>query len=94
MKNVFSSKKNFKAFPFNLSPFEAQRFLAPLASVTCSNFRKVWPSIGAFTLPFVNFDFLRPARFSAVYFPAWIVTGEVEASVIYKGVQVRSITIF
>jgi len=45
------------------------------------------PSIGAHALPFLNFDFLRPVRFSAVYFPAWFVNGEVEANVTYKGIQ-------
>jgi hypothetical protein len=55
--------------------------------------KKLLPSIGASILPFLNFDFLRPARFSAVYFPAWLVTGEVEASVTYKGIQVRSILV-
>ena len=66
--------------------------LSTWASLTC-NIRKFWPSVGALALPFLNFDFLRPARFSAVYFPAWFVTGEVEASVSYKGVQVRSISV-
>ena len=65
--------------------------LSPHAAMTC-DLGKVWSSLGAYPLKsFINFDFLRPARFSAVYFPAWFVTGEVEASVTYKGIQVRSI---
>ena len=58
------------------------------------NLRKMLPSIGAHALPFLNFDFLRPVRFSAVYFPAWFVNGEVEANVTYKGIQVRYIFFF
>jgi hypothetical protein len=68
--------------------------LAPWAAATCSHLGKMWPSLGAFALPFLNFDFLRPVRMSAAYFPAWFVTGEVEASLIYKGVEVRTITNF
>jgi len=60
--------------------------------VAC-DFQKMLPSLGAHVLPFLNFDFLRPARFSAVYFPAWFVNGEVEANVTYKGIQVHSISV-
>ena len=85
-----------KAFPFRFRPDQAQKLLSPYAALAC-NLGKIWPSIGAsigvFSLSFLNFDFLRPTRFSAVYFPAWIVNGEVEASVTYKGFQVRSIPI-
>ena len=77
-----------------MRPDQAQRMLAPLAAATCADVGKMWPSLGAFTLPFLNFDFLRPVRFSAVYFPAWFVTGEVEASFTYKDEQVRSITFY
>ena len=88
IKYIFSSKNTFEAFPFHIRPEEAQRLLSVWASLTC-NVAKFWPSVGALALPFLNFDFLRPARFSAVYFPAWFVTGEVEASITYKGFQVR-----
>lgn len=61
--------------------------------MACGNIGKVLPSFGAFAFPFLGFDFFRPARFSAVYFPAWFVTGEVEANLTYQGVQVRSIPV-
>ena len=67
--------------------------LASYAAVICDT-EKLWPSICAYPLPFLNLDFTRPTRFAAVYFPAWFITGEVEASVSYKGVQVRSIPDF
>ena len=62
-----------------------------MATLICtSNFGgKWWSPLGAL-VPFLNVNFLRPTRFSAVYFPAWFVSGEVEANVTYKGVQVRS----
>ena len=73
-----------------MRPELAQKKLSPFAALTCE-IGRFWPSFGACILPSLNFDFLRPARFSAVYFPAWFVTGEVEARVTYKGLQVRSI---
>jgi hypothetical protein len=83
-----------EAFPFRIHPERAKSLLSPFAAAACVNDkRKIMSSFGAFFLPFLNFDFLRPVRFSAVYFPAWIVTGEVEANVTYKGVQVRSIPV-
>ena len=94
MKNISAKKKTLKAFPFNLGPEEAQRRVAPLAAMTCSTYREALLSIASFARPSLNLEWFRPARFSAVYFPAWFVTGEVEASVIYKGDLVRSITIF
>jgi hypothetical protein len=83
-----------EAFPFHISPEKAQRLLSPWGAFLTCNREKIWPSIGGAlqVIPFLNHDFLRPARFSAVYFPAWFVTGEVEASVTYKGTQVRSIS--
>lgn len=89
---VSSTFAYFQAFPFHVTPEHAQRLLSPFAAVAC-NFRKMLPSIGAHALPFFNFDFLRPARFSAVYFPAWFVNGEVEADVTYKGIQVCSVSV-
>ena len=60
--------------------------------ISTNNYGSWWSSLGAL-VPFLNIDFLRPTRFSAVYFPAWFVTGEVEANVTYKGIQVRSIPV-
>jgi len=82
----YNNYTKLRAFPFQVTPEHAQRLLSPFAAVAC-NFRKMLPSIGAHALPIFNFDFLRPARFSAVYFPAWFVNGEVEADVTYKGIQ-------
>ena len=66
--------------------------MAPWAAMTC-DLGKIWPSLFSHPPSFLNLNFLRPARFSAVYFPAWFVTGEVEARITYKGFQVRSIPI-
>ncbi|KAF8808730.1 hypothetical protein BYT27DRAFT_7337705 [Phlegmacium glaucopus] len=84
--NPYNNYTKLRAFPFQVPPEHAQRLLSPLAAAAC-NFRKMLPSIGAYALPFLNFDFLRPVRLSAVYFPAWFVNGEVEANVTYKGIQ-------
>ena len=67
--------------------------LAPFAALTCSHYGKILPSIASIFLPFLNINSMRPVRFSAVYFPAWFVTGEVEASVTYDGVQVHPIPV-
>ena len=82
-----------EAIPFKIRPKHAQIILAPFAAAVTGNFREIPSSLGAL-VPFLNIDFFRPARFSAVYFPAWFVTGEVEANVTYKGVQVRSQSCF
>ena len=93
-KEYFQFKKRtFEAFPFLVPPEKAQRLLASWAAVTC-NLGKLLPSLLAYPLPFLNLGFLRPARFSAAYFPAWFITGEVEARITYKGVRVRSIPIY
>jgi hypothetical protein len=85
-------KKYFEAFPFHISPKKAQRLLSPWAAFISGNMKKVWPS-AATIIPFLDLGYLRPARFHAVYFPAWFVTADVEASVTYKGTQVRSIPV-
>ena len=91
--NYFLAHPTFEAYPFQVSPEDAQKYLSIFGSTTC-NIQKLLPSFGAHYLPFLNFDFVRPVRFSAVYFPAWFVNGEVEANITYKGAQVRSIFCF
>ncbi|KAF8954611.1 hypothetical protein BDZ97DRAFT_1928054 [Flammula alnicola] len=39
-------------------------------------------------------EYKRPTRFSAVYFPAWILNAEIEAKVTYKGYQQAASAIF
>ena len=68
--------------------------MSPLAALACDP-AKAWPSFLKFIMPFLNINFLRPTRFSAVYFPAWFVNGEVEARITYENFQeVRSIYSF
>jgi hypothetical protein len=87
IKDILNSRKNLEAFPFHIPPDQAQRMLTVFASMICDP-QNYLSFFGAYlSLPFCNS--FRPARFSAVYFPAWFVNGEVEASITYKGVQVR-----
>ncbi|KAF8149983.1 hypothetical protein B0H34DRAFT_731983 [Crassisporium funariophilum] len=85
--------KKLRAFPFRLSPEEAQAQLAPWASITC-DYRPsvVFSSCVNRILPALGLNILRPIKFAPVYFPAWIINAEVEASATYKESQ-QNVTI-
>ncbi|KAF8656829.1 hypothetical protein AX16_002377 [Volvariella volvacea WC 439] len=71
---------NLRAFPFAISPQDAIVQLGPFASVTCM-FNGLLGSLGARFLPGFGFEPLKPVRITPVYFPAWIIDAEVQASV-------------
>ncbi|PFH52962.1 hypothetical protein AMATHDRAFT_45869 [Amanita thiersii Skay4041] len=74
------------AFPFQLSPEDAILHIAPFASPFFM-FNKFLGSLGARYLPGFGFEPLRPTRITPVYFPAWIIDAEVQASVSYGDTQ-------
>lgn len=40
------------------------------------------------------FPHIQPTKFSAAYFPAWIVNGETLVDISYKGSQVSSLSLY
>jgi len=74
-----------KAFPFSVTPDEAKTALASTASLLCSDFSFRSTFLAAL---FPSFNTLQPVRFSAAYFPAWIVNAEIEADITYGDEQV------
>jgi hypothetical protein len=83
----FLSPHNPLAFPFEMSPEYAQRQMAKWAAVICDglNGSAALSALATF-FPFV--DYKQPTRFSAAYFPAWIINAEVEVDVSVKGSEV------
>lgn len=83
----FLSLQNSLAFPFEMSPEYAQRQMAKWAAVICDglNGSAALSALATF-LPFV--DYKRPTRFSAAYFPAWVINAEVEVDVSVRGSEV------
>jgi len=77
----------YVAFPFEMSPEYAQRQMAKWAAVICDgiNGSAVFSALATF-LPFVEYK--HPTRFSAAYFPAWILNAEIEADVTVRGSEV------
>lgn len=73
----------FPAFPFNLSPYDAQRYISPFASVV--RHENMLASLGARMFPSLGFQPLEPARLMPVYFPGWILDVEVKGEVTIKG---------
>ncbi|KAF8969720.1 hypothetical protein BDZ97DRAFT_214933 [Flammula alnicola] len=88
------------AFPFKFSPEEAQRKMAAHAALLCfCDNATMATSVVIDLLPsFLStpsfLEYKRPTRFSAVYFPAWILNAEIEAKVTYKGYQQAASAIF
>ncbi|KAK2463403.1 hypothetical protein APHAL10511_004489 [Amanita phalloides] len=77
---------NLRAFPFRLSPEDAVVQMAPYASILLV-FKQVIGSFGARLLPGFGFEPIRPTRIVPVYFPAWVIDGELQASVTYNNTQ-------
>ncbi|KDR76210.1 hypothetical protein GALMADRAFT_156320 [Galerina marginata CBS 339.88] len=69
--------KKLRAYPFVMNPETAKRALAKWSWMFSGRADKMLTSVLADFLPF---DYHRPTRFSAVYFPAWIINAEVEAA--------------
>jgi hypothetical protein len=63
-----------------MSPQDAIIYAGPYASAACM-FKDIVGSLGARFLPGFGFNPIRPIRIEPVYFPAWIIDGEVEAMV-------------
>ncbi|KAF8638265.1 hypothetical protein AX17_002287 [Amanita inopinata Kibby_2008] len=76
-----------KAFPFGLSPADAVVQMAPYASLLLVG-KQLIGSLAARFLPGLGFEPLKPTRIAPVYFPAWIVDAELQASVSYGNEQV------
>jgi hypothetical protein len=70
-----------------MSPEYAQRQMAKWAAVICDglNGSAALSALATF-LPFV--DYKHPTRFSAAYFPAWLINAEVEVNASVKGSEV------
>lgn len=83
----FLSPRNPLAFPFEMSPEYAQRQMAKWAAVICDgiNGSAALSALATF-FPFV--DYKLPTRFSAAYFPAWVINAEVEVDVSVRGSEV------
>jgi len=75
-----------EAFPFIVTPDQAKKAMAGTASLLCNEFG--FPSTFLAAL-FPSFNSLQPIRFSAAYFPAWIVNAEVEADITYGDERVN-----
>ncbi|KAF8071981.1 hypothetical protein FPV67DRAFT_1483379 [Lyophyllum atratum] len=75
-----------RAFPFQLSPEDAIIQMAPYASMLCV-FRDFIGSLGARFLPGFGFEPFRPVRITPVYFPGWIIDGQLSAEISYEDVQ-------
>lgn len=70
-----------------MPPDKAQRYMAKVVAPLCST-QNYLAHIWANFLPTKNA--LRPLRFSAAYFPAWVVNAEIEADITNGGVQVSA----
>lgn len=71
------------AFPFKLSPDQAQRQLSPFASLI--RHENMFSSVLSWILPALGFQPLKPAQFAAVYFPGWILDLELKGEVVFEG---------
>lgn len=54
-------------------------------------FKQLIGSLAARYLPGLGFEPIRPTRIVPVYFPAWVVDGELQTSITYNDTQVRNI---
>src|SRR5260221_11727990 len=79
-----------KAFPFSVTPDEAKKAMASTASLLCNEFGFRSTFLAAL---FPSFNSLQPVRFSAAYFPAWIVNAEIEVDITYGDEQVKPCTV-
>ena len=68
-----------------MTPEKAQRHMAKWGAVLTGGDKLISSTLADF-LPLS--DYRRPIRFSAVYFPAWIINAELEANVTYEKSQV------
>jgi hypothetical protein len=78
-----------EAFPFRMTPEEAQRTMGKGAVHICHNLGLLASAMAIF---FPSSNVLRPVRFSAAYFPAWIVNAEIEADITYRDARVTMLT--
>ncbi|KAF8632194.1 hypothetical protein AX15_001960 [Amanita polypyramis BW_CC] len=85
--------QNIRAFPFRVSPEQAITHMAPYASIL-SMFKHFIGSLGARFLPGFGFEPIRPTRIVPIYFPAWVIDGELQASITYNDAQRTVLTQF
>jgi hypothetical protein len=69
-----------------MPPEKAQRYMAKVVAPLCAT-QNYLAHIWANFLP--TKDSLRPLRFSAAYFPAWVVNAEIEAGITNRDTQVN-----
>ncbi|KAF9557411.1 hypothetical protein CPC08DRAFT_49520 [Agrocybe pediades] len=80
-----------RAFPFRMSPEQAQREMAKWGSIINDGEK----FIGSLLAPFVPFvDYQRPLRITPVYFPAWLVNAFIKAEVKHHDVKPTASIIF
>ena len=77
-----------KAFPFETTPEEAQRTMGKAAVHICNKLGFLASVMAIF---FPSSNILRPVRFSAAYFPAWIVNAEIEVDMKYDDTRVTTL---
>ena len=73
-----------------MSPEMAQRDMSRAVSPLCSN-GKIWAALMS---ALFNKNLPRPIRFSAAYFPAWVVNAEIEADITYGDTRVIAYSFF
>lgn len=75
------------AFRFAISQQEAIVQMAPFASLLLV-FKQLFGSVGARLLPGFGFEPVLPKWIAPVYFPAWVIDAELEASITQGDTQV------
>ncbi|KAF5331125.1 hypothetical protein D9619_005371 [Psilocybe cf. subviscida] len=87
----YEDMPKLRAFPFAKTPEEAQRHMSIVGGIMlAASPGKVLKSLLAGITESSFFPHIQPTKFSAAYFPAWIVNGETLVDISYKGSQVPS----
>ncbi|KIM39862.1 hypothetical protein M413DRAFT_446786 [Hebeloma cylindrosporum] len=76
-----------------MSPEYAQRQMAKWAAVICDGLNGA-AALSALATFFPFVDYKLPTRFSAAYFPAWVINAEVEVDATVRGSERTSTVIF
>ncbi|PPR00904.1 hypothetical protein CVT24_000389 [Panaeolus cyanescens] len=84
--NVYGEKPSkLRAFPFQLTPTQAEKRLARWASLICDD--KVSTSAFPDISELLGFEYKRPDRMVPVYFPVWVFNAELEVKATQKDTQ-------
>ncbi|EAU85314.1 hypothetical protein CC1G_07584 [Coprinopsis cinerea okayama7 len=81
--NPYTRFEKLRAYPFAFNDYEAERLMAPAAAALCG--KALGTSVLHRFLPWMELEYIKPKRILPIYFPAWIIDAEVQATVRYQG---------